>query len=559
MLLELSIENIAVISKSSIRFREGFNVLTGETGAGKSILLGAIGAVLGYRTSKELIRTGENKASVSAIFVQIPAEVRIRLHELGIDINEEDDLLLSREITTEYNICRINGTAVTVSILRIIGAMLINIHGQQDHQMLSNVETHRVFIDSFGGFASLLESYQTVYENLTKIRKELSTAKTDEKEKARKIDILQFQIKELSSANLKQGEDIALAERREVIRNSAMLTSFLDKCYANIAGNDELPGVLALLDDAADALIKTEAYLKELCNSSSRLLDLRYEIEEIAHSVLNNAENLEYDPRELDDIEERLDLINRLKKKYGTSIDDMLSYLKNAQSQLDDIVTSELRIERLTKECSQLESLASANADALTNARKDAAKRFTIAVENVLRDLDMQHTRMEIPFQKKELGPYGWDDMEFFLAVNPGEESKPMAKCASGGEMSRIMLAIKSVISGKHDINTLIFDEIDNGISGRAAEKVGRKLKQAAEERQIICVTHLAQVASYSDHHLMIEKSVEGGRTFTAVTPLDTNQRVLELARIISGERITEQAISNAKIMLEASTSAGAN
>jgi DNA repair protein RecN (Recombination protein N) len=442
---------------------------------------------------------------------------------------------------------------VTVGILRIIGAMLINIHGQQDHQMLSNVEAHRVFLDSFGSHAALLESYQTVYENMTKIGNALRAAKTDEKEKARQIDILQFQINELSSANLKPGEDIALAERREVIRNSASLSLYLDKCYTSLAGNDDLPGVLAMLDEAAEALLKTEYYLKELFNSSSRLLDLRYEIEEIARSVSDNAENLEYNPREQDDIEERLDLINRLKKKYGTTIDEMLSYLNSSIKQLDDIETSEQRIEQMMLEYSQLEKIALTNAAALTKARKDAAKRFTKAVEQVLRDLDMPHTKMEIPFQEKEPGPYGCDDLEFCLAVNPGEESKPMVKCASGGEMSRIMLAIKSVISGKHDIHTLIFDEIDNGISGRAAEKVGRKLKQVATERQVICVTHLAQVASYSDHHLMIEKSVEGGRTYTVVTPLDGSQRILELARIISGEKITEQAIGNAKKMIEES------
>jgi DNA repair protein RecN (Recombination protein N) len=555
MLFEITIENIAVISKACIRFKKGLNVLTGETGAGKSILLDAIGTVLGQRTSKDIIRTGETKAFVTALFTDVPNPLKEQLCNMGLDIGEEDDLTLSREITSENTICRVNSVPVTVSVLRSIGSMLINIHGQNDHQMLSSTNSHRNFIDAFGDLGFLLEKYQKGYRELRALQKELNALKNDEKDRLGQIDYLEYQINELTAASMQPGEDINLSRRHNMIRNSAFLSQCLASSYQSIAGKDDMPGAVEMLDAASDALMKAQEHYSDLSKQSSRLTDIRYEIEEIAKTIFDSIEALEFDPGELDEIEGRLDLINRLKKKYGSSVEEMLLYIEKSLAKLDGLKNSELNIERLENRIQLLEKEVFENANSLSIKRKSSAAQFTESVLEVLKELDMPNVQMETVFAAtNQLTEFGIDEAEFYFSVNPGEQTKPMAKCASGGEMSRIMLAIKSIISGKDDIPTLIFDEIDSGISGRAAEKVGRKLKQAAQQRQIICVTHLAQVACFSDNHFAIEKATADGRTHTTVTPLGYEERILELARIMSGEHISSQAIENAKALLSVST-----
>ncbi len=555
MLFEITIENIAVISKACIRFKKGLNVLTGETGAGKSILLDAIGTVLGQRTSKDIIRTGETKAFVTALFTDVPNPLKEQLCNMGLDIGEEDDLTLSREITSENTVCRVNSVPVTVSVLRSIGSMLINIHGQNDHQMLSSTNSHRNFIDAFGDLVYLLEKYQKGYRELRALQKELNALKNDEKDRLGQIDYLEYQINELTAASMQPGEDINLSRRHNMIRNSAFLSQCLASSYQSIAGKDDMPGAVEMLDAASDALMKAQEHYSDLSKQSSRLTDIRYEIEEIAKTIFDSIEALEFDPGELDEIEGRLDLINRLKKKYGSSVEEMLLYIEKSLAKLDGLKNSELNIERLENRIQLLEKEVFENANSLSIKRKSSAAQFTESVLEVLKELDMPNVQMETVFAAtNQLTEFGIDEAEFYFSVNPGEQTKPMAKCASGGEMSRIMLAIKSIISGKDDIPTLIFDEIDSGISGRAAEKVGRKLKQAAQQRQIICVTHLAQVACFSDNHFAIEKATADGRTHTTVTPLGYEERILELARIMSGEHISSQAIENAKALLSVST-----
>ncbi|MEG2203866.1 MAG: DNA repair protein RecN [Oscillospiraceae bacterium] len=559
MLRELTIQNIAVIRHAVIGFSDGFNVFSGETGAGKSILIGAIGAVLGERTSKDLIRTGEQRASVSALFSGVSEAASQTVRELGIEFEPGDELLMTREITADHNSCRINGQPATVAMLRTVGLSLINTHGQQDNQMLSSPDSHRGFIDAYGRTGEQLAAYRTAYHALCTLNERLAAIETDEASKAKKIEELRYQADEIDAAHLIEGEEQEMAARRHVIRNAAALTERLSRCREALCGGeeDESDGAILLLDEAAGALAEAGKYLDGLSALSQTVIGFRYELDEIAEQARESLEQLEYDPRELEDLEERLDLIGRLKRKYGATVGDVLAFGEECRHKLEDIELSEERIAKLTAQCADAQKRAVSCAEALTVARRESAGRFVTAVTRELTALDMPAVRLEVSITARAMGEMGADEVEFLLAVNPGEAPRPLAKTASGGEMSRIMLAIKSVISGQDDIGTLIFDEIDAGISGRAAQKVGAKLRVAARGRQIICVTHLAQVAAFADHHLLIEKRVAEGRTFTEVTLLDSEGRTRELARIMGGEPITPLALQSAAQLLEQSQEDG--
>lgn len=550
MLSQLQIENIAVIQKASISFENGFNVFTGETGAGKSILIGAIGAVLGARTSKELIRTGENKASVSALFTNLSENVCHKLADIGIN-TADGELLLERDITFDSTVCKVNGKLSTVAMLKSIGSLLIHTHGQQDSQLLADPEMHLSFTDSFGGLAPMIENYRKSYDYFGDIRRKLSSLEIDEAAKARKIDLLSYQINEINAANLSDGEEEELLNRRKMMRNSEKLTELLHSCRICLNGDDGQEGAVSLIASAADSLIHAGRYIDELSKDAETVSGFGYELEDISQRIREHLDMLDFDPRELDDIEERLDLINKLKKKYGSSIVEILKFAENAEAELEEIEFSDKKAEELKAELEIAKENAVMLARELTEARKSAAYELIENVKQQLRDLDMPAVEMDIEFKNKPLSENGADEAEFLLSVNPGEALKPLSKIASGGEMSRIMLGIKNILSGKEDIATLIFDEIDTGISGRAAHKVGAKLKSAANGCQVICVTHLAQVAAFGSNHLLIEKNVVKDRTFTEIKPLDNAGRIRELARIMNGENITELAFKNARELLE--------
>lgn len=550
MLSQLWIQNIAVIQSAQIAFEGGLNVFTGETGAGKSILIGAIGAVLGSRASKELIRTGEKKASVTALFTRLSDTVCENLAALGV-VTDENELLIEREITADSTVCRVNGKLSTVSVLKSIGALLIHTHGQQDSQLLSLPETHLQFVDGYGELQPVIEEYRRHYSELCAIENKLAAIETDEAAKARQIDLLNYEIDEITACNLTDGEEEELLSRRRVIRNAEHLSELLYRCRQNLSGAEDFQGAIALLSDTAEALEDAGKYIDGLSQAAQAVAGFEYELEDISTQLREQLDALEFDPQELDDIEERLDAISRLKKKYGGSIAEILAYCEKAQQQLDEITLSEQTIQKLKAEQKRAQQAAEAAADVLTQARRTAADGLISAVKAELRDLDMPAVQMDVAMAKKRLSENGADEAEFLLSVNPGEALKPLSKIASGGEMSRIMLGIKNVLSGKEDIGTLIFDEIDTGISGRAAQKVGAKLQAVADSRQVICVTHLAQVAAFGAHHLLIEKQVSEGRTFTQIQALDEAGRAKELARIMNGEPITALALENARQLLK--------
>ncbi len=550
MLSQLWIENIAVIQSAQIAFENGLNVFTGETGAGKSILIGAIGAVLGARTSKELIRTGEKKAAVTALFTKLSDAVCQNLAALGIDI-EDNELLIEREITADSTVCRINGKLSNVAMLKNIGRLLIHTHGQQDSQLLSLPETHLQFVDDYGELQPALLEYRQHYNELCGIEDKLSAIETDDAAKARRIDLLNYEIEEITACRLHDGEEEELLSRRRVIRNAEHLSELLYRCRENLSGGEEGQGAVALLSDTAEALTDAGKYIDGLSQAAQAIASFEYELEDISTQLRDQLDALEFDPKELDDIEERLDAISRLKKKYGGSIAEILAYCDKAQRQLDEITLSEQTIDRLKAAREKARKAAEAAADALTQARRAAADGLIAAVKAQLQDLDMPAVQMDVAMTKRRLGENGADEAEFLLSVNPGEALKPLSKIASGGEMSRIMLGIKNVLSDREAICTLIFDEIDSGISGRAAQKVGAKLQAVAGSRQVICVTHLAQVAAFGAHHLLIEKQVSEGRTYTQIQSLDEAGRAKELARIMNGEPITELALQNARQLLQ--------
>lgn len=550
MLKELFIKNIAVIKQTDICFSEGLNVFTGETGAGKSIIIDSINAALGQRVSRDLVRTGETRAQITAVFSGLSTTTLELLDQMGYEA-DEGELMISREISVDgKGTCRLCGRPIGVTMLREIGNTLINIHGQHDSQYLLNKEKHIDFLDSFAQLDTLYDRYRDCFSQLIAMRRELNSLNVDEAEKARQIDLLEYQINEIEQAELVPGEEEELADRRNMIRNAEKICLSLDEAHEQIAGGEERTGALELIQNAAAALEEAARYVETLIPISSQLTEMGYELEDSLMGINDARLSMEYDPGELEEIEARLDLIYRLKRKYGGDIEEILQNLSLYKKQLEKITLSDEKKESLNQSYKEMLLQAKNLADQLSKERKAAARRFEKQVEGELSFLDMPSVKFTISILPCKLGAKGLDDVEFMISTNPGEPPKPIAKIASGGELSRIMLSIKNVISDKDDVPTLIFDEVDTGVSGSAAEKIGRKLRQVSKGRQVICVTHLAQIAALCDHHLLIQKQVKDDHTFTQVTELDHPGRVREIARIMSGVDVSELSLQNAEEML---------
>ena len=549
MLSQLFIQNIAVIEKVQVAFEKGLNVFTGETGAGKSIVIDAINAVLGNRTSRDLVRTGAPKALVTALFEGIGDETKEQLLSMGFEPEEDGSLLLSREISADGKTsCKIGGRPSTVSILREVAQSLINIHGQHDNQSLLLPEQHLVYIDQFGKTAALLKEYRVEYAYYVELQRKLRQLQTDEREKAQRTDLLSYQINEISSAALFPDEEEELQSAKKKMQNSVKIIEALHIAHDLLQGTEESDGILSMLDQTQEQFQMLEVYYPQI--KSDRILDMRYELDEVRENLRDALSDAEMDPAELDRIEERLDLIFRLKRKYGGSVEEILAFKERAQQELDSIVHAEELQAKLEKEHGQSEARLIKLAKQLSEKRKSAAKQFEDQVCAELTFLDMPSVRFIVHAETGELDETGIDRMEFYISTNPGEPPKPIGKIASGGELSRIMLSLKNVIAEGDRVGTLIFDEVDTGVSGRAAQKIGRKLKQASAGRQIICVTHLAQVAAFADTHLLIAKTVRDGRTFTTVNALPQEERVQELARIMGGENLTPTVLASARELI---------
>ena len=549
MLSQLFIQNIAVIEKVQVAFEKGLNVFTGETGAGKSIVIDAINAVLGNRTSRDLVRTGAPKALVTALFEGIGDETKEQLLSMGFEPEEDGSLLLSREISADGKTsCKIGGRPSTVSILREVAQSLINIHGQHDNQFLLLPEQHLVYIDQFGKTAALLKEYRVEYAYYVELQRKLRQLQTDEREKAQRTDLLSYQINEMSSAALFPDEEEELQSAKKKMQNSVKIIEALHIAHDLLQGTEESDGILSMLDQTQEQFQMLEVYYPQI--KSDRILDMRYELEEVRENLRDALSDAEMDPAELDRIEERLDLIFRLKRKYGGSVEEILAFKERAQQELDSIIHAEELQAKLEKEHGQSEVRLIKLAKQLSEKRKSAAKQFEDQVCAELTFLDMPSVRFIVHAETGELDETGIDRMEFYISTNPGEPPKPIGKIASGGELSRIMLSLKNVIAEGDRVGTLIFDEVDTGVSGRAAQKIGRKLKQASAGRQIICVTHLAQVAAFADTHLLIAKIVRDGRTFTTVNALPQEERVQELARIMGGENLTPTVLASARELI---------
>lgn len=550
MLCQLFINNIAVIERASIDFDRGFTVLTGETGAGKSIIIDAIHAVLGERTSKELVRTGTSSASVSALFTDLREEVIEKIQSLSLPLEEDCSLLIQREIRLEgRSLCKINGAPATVSMLRELAPLLITIHGQHESYELLSPEVHMTYVDRFGELEPLLAEYQKSYHRLRKLQKQLDDFDTDEGEKARKIDLLRYQINELEAAALSPGERAELLQQREILRNSEKITGTMERVRNLLSGDDETDGLLSGVTQAAAELERAAEYLPDAEEPATKLRDAEFLLEDV-DSYLQNY-RAEFDPAQLEAIEDRLDILHRLSLKYGDTEEKMLDFLSNCQEELHTIEFSDEKRAQLETEYEAEKSCAIGLAKELSKKRKQVVTQFIELVKQELTFLNMPSVEFATEIERVPLYFMGCDKMQFLVSANPGEPPKPMSKIASGGELSRIMLAIKTVLSGKDGIDTLIFDEVDTGISGAAANKVGEKLRQVAQNRQVLCITHLAQIAALADHHLQIVKHNEQSRTYTEVLPLDFEGRKRELARIIGGDAVTELQLQMAEEMLK--------
>ena len=549
MLCEIKIENVAVIEKAAAVFSDGLNVLSGETGAGKSILIDSINAILGNRTSREIVRSHTPKAMIWATFRGIGAKTRAQLADVGYEA--ENELLLYREITAEgKSTCRINGMPATASVVRDICSGLINIHGQHDNQSLMNPARHLGILDSFAQNETAHDAYYVVYKELCRVKKEIDALSMDETEKERRIETLRFQIEEIGAAELRPGEEDELLNRRTLIRNAQTVTEQLNIAYAALSGAEDAPGAGEMLGSAATALESISSLSGDFAPLAEQMSGLYYTARDAASDIADILARCEFDPQALDAVEERLDLIYRMKQKYGGDVQDILAYLDAATAELDGIETGAQRLDELYDRQAALYDKAKALADALTQTRLEAFKRFNAQITDALRFLNMPGIRFTLSHKKGPLAGSGQDSVEFNISTNPGEEPKPLAKIASGGELSRIMLAVKSALADKDDIGTVIYDEIDTGVSGLAAGRIGEKLKQTAQGRQVICITHTAQIAAQADNHLLIRKNVSEDRTYTEIDALSGEGRVQELARMISGDKITELALANAREML---------
>ena len=551
MLELLHIENIAVIEEADIRFRPGFNALTGETGAGKSIVIDAMGAVLGGRTSRDLIRTGADKAFVSAEFSQVPPELP-GLRENGVSPDENGELLLQREILSDgKNLCRVNGRPVTVAQLREIGSQLLNIHGQHDGQQLLDEEQHGAYLDRFGRTEGVLAAYQREYGTMAALRSQIKALQMDEAEKARRMDSLQFQINELERAELQPGEEEELRDRRNLLRNGEKYLSALQGADYCLNGGDEGGGAVQALREAEEALSAIRYLSDEMGELYQRLEQARCEVYDLASIVQDKREEFDFSPAELDQVEGRCDLLYRLKKKYGATVEDMLAYLDKCRAELDAIQTADDTLIQLQGKLTKAEKAVRAAGSELTKVRKTAAKALEDRIQKELRDLDMNKVRFSIQFEEKEPSPDGCDTIRFLMSANAGEDLKPIAKIASGGELARIMLALKNVLAEQEAIGTLVFDEVDTGVSGRAAQKVAQKLAQVSRRKQVLCVTHLPQLAAMADTHFSVAKGEVKGRTFTHVIRMDREQRKAELARITGGSKVTDALLESAGELLD--------
>lgn len=551
MLAQLFIKNVAVISEAVIDFERGLNVFTGETGAGKSILVGAINAVLGERASKDMIRTGETKAEISALFTDLRDAAKEALEQAGYPAEEDDSVLIYREIGTDgKSSCKINGRPATLSILKSVSALLINIHGQHDNQQLLSPQKHLDFIDRFGEQEALRELYHASYSAYQRTKKELEKLSTDDSEKARRMDLLRYQIEEIEAARLSLGEEEELTAQSRLLKNALNVTQALGESVALLDGDEDAQGLMTSFDLLKDQMAEAAKYMEDAQQVSERLTDLFYELEGYSSDIHRLLENFDCDASQLDSIESRLDELYKLKKKYGPDVSSILAFYDHACEELEQIETSDVRAETLRNQEQKLLEETRAHGKKLSAARKKAAAAFTAAVQKELAFLDMPFVRLAVRQEGKEISPDGMDEVELLIAANVGEAEKSLSKIASGGELSRIMLSILNVMAGRDEVQTMIFDEVDTGVSGRAAQKIGQKLAQVSENRQVIVVTHLAQVASYAMRHLLISKEAKGDRTFTTIQVLERDSRIRELARITAGSNISELALRHAEEML---------
>lgn len=548
MLELLHIENIAIIEAADIEFAPGFNALTGETGAGKSIVIDSLSAVLGQRTSRELIRTGAEKAFVSAAFSGMAPELT---ETLGIQPEADGTLLLQREIQTDgKNVCRVNGRPVTVGQLRALGARLLNIHGQHDGQQLLDEEQHIVYLDSFGRVESLAITYAEKYKNFTDIRRKIGALQMDEAEKARRVDTLQYQIEELRRAKLTPGEEEELTARRGMLRNAEKFLDAVAGADYALNGDDSGGGALSALRQAQDALSGVRHLDDTFGQLYERLGEAYSEVYDIAATVEDKRGELDVSPGELDRVESRMDLLYRLKKKYGATVEDMLDYQARCEAELAQIEDAGDTLARLEQALSKAEKGARQAAQALSDARKAAAERLTAQILAELQQLDMGKIRFAVDFAEKPLDSDGMDTVRFLMSANVGEELRPIHKIASGGELARIMLAMKNVLSEQDHVGTMVFDEVDTGVSGRAAQKVAEKMARISRRKQVLCVTHLPQLAAMADTHFSVEKGERGGRTYTEVRRLDREQRRRELARLTGGSHVSQTMLDGAEELL---------
>ena len=549
MLSSLQIENVAVIQKANVHFEKGLNVLTGETGAGKSILIDSINAILGNRTSKDLVRTGAAKAVIRAAFEDVPPAVLDSLEKAGYERSEA--LLLSREITAEgKSTCRINGMPATAAVLRELCGGLININGQHDSVGLLNPARHEGILDAYAQNSAEYQAYYAIYRELVGVKKTLDAMITDESEKQRRIDLLSYQVQEIDDAGLTAGEEQTLESRRKVLANASTIRDRIAQCYALLSGGDEAPGAVDLLGEASNAVDAAAQLDGELSAGAGQLLDLYYTAKDVAADLIGRLDAYDTNDAELDEIEQRIALIYKLRRKYGDTVEDILAFGERARKELEMIQSSQERVEHLQKEQRRLYTLAREKAEALTQTRLKAFDELNKRISGTLDFLNMPGVRMTLRHSRGPLASHGQDSVEFYISTNPGEAPKPLAKIASGGELSRITLAIKNAMADKDAVPTVIYDEIDSGVSGKAASRIGEVLRQSAEGHQILCITHTAQIAALADCHLLIQKNITNERTYTEIHPLDENGRVEALARLISGDHVTELSLANAREML---------
>lgn len=549
MLSSLQIENVAVIQKANVHFEKGLNVLTGETGAGKSILIDSINAILGNRTSKDLVRTGAAKAVIRAAFEDVPPAVLDSLEKAGYERSEA--LLLSREITAEgKSTCRINGMPATAAVLRELCGGLININGQHDSVGLLNPARHEGILDAYAQNSAEYQAYYAIYRELVGVKKALDAMITDESEKQRRTDLLSYQVQEIDDAGLTAGEEQTLESRRKVLANASTIRDRIAQCYALLSGGDEAPGAVDLLGEASNAVDAAAQLDGELSAGAGQLLDLYYTAKDVAADLIGRLDAYDTNDAELDEIEQRIDLIYKLRRKYGDTVEDILAFGERARKELEMIQSSQERVEHLQKEQRRLYTLAREKAEALTQTRLKAFDELNKRISGTLDFLNMPGVRMTLRHSRGPLASHGQDSIEFYISTNPGEAPKPLAKIASGGELSRITLAIKNAMADKDAVPTVIYDEIDSGVSGKAASRIGEVLRQSAEGHQILCITHTAQIAALADCHLLIQKNITNERTYTEIHPLDENGRVEALARLISGDHVTELSLANAREML---------